>query len=99
MRAREVSTLARTVHPMRPARIDPRGAGAGDLHRDREREIEHGLCIVASCIVADGSVYMPILERLERELADVRRQTSPAARARSILERYTVDGNVVKAIR
>lgn len=41
---------------------------------------------VSFCIVEDGPVYAPILERLEHELEVLRRQNDAVARARRHLE-------------
>lgn len=43
---------------------------------------------VSFCIVEDGPVYAPILERLERELDTIRARQDAVARARMHLQRH-----------
>lgn len=62
--------------------------------------IERALTFVAYLVARDdeGEVYLPILDRLEEELADRRRMELPRNRARRLLSAYTVDGGT-RAIR
>ena len=57
---------------------------------------QHQVCARAK-IPRLFTVYAPILDRLEAELAEMQRRQRPVDRARAILEAYTVDGGV-KAI-
>ena len=51
----------------------------------RER-IEHALWFVAKIVAEpDGEVYLPIFERLERELAAIDAKSDAMARARTLL--------------
>lgn len=72
------------------------------LRREKEAitvaRVERALVFAAYVLEKYGDRYAPILERLERELEELRRQENPRDRARRILETYTRDGGV-KAIR
>lgn len=46
--------------------------------------------LVSFCIVEDGAVYAPILERLEAELQIIRNREDVVARARKYVEGRTV---------
>lgn len=61
------------------------------------KELEDALKVVAYCVLRCGTVYAPILERLEREV-EMARQQDPMMRARRILAAYTDEG-ARKAIR
>ena len=52
--------------------------------------IERELALAAAIVIEHGPVYVPYLDRLEREL-DLARKTDPTLRARRILETYTQD--------
>lgn len=57
--------------------------------------IERALVVVAYAMEKDGPIYAPLFERLERELAETRRlHSSTTARARQLLERHTINGDV-----
>jgi hypothetical protein len=60
--------------------------------------LERALVFTAHVVEKYGDRYAPILERLDRELGELRRQENPRERARRILETYTRDGGA-KAIR
>lgn len=72
----------------------PRSETSSELSIER---LERALVLAAYIVVRHGSVYAPIVERLEREL-DAARRDDPVVRARRILENYTVAGGR-KAIR
>jgi len=67
-------------------------------HPVEERHIEAGVRFMAYVVVRRGEAYAPIFERLEAELAEIRRRRSPADRARMLLSAHTLDGGL-KAIR
>lgn len=52
-------------------------------------ELEQCLAIVAYCVVRHGDGYVPLLERLEQELATERARSGHRARAASILASLT----------
>ena len=62
--------------------------------------IERALALVAYLVGRDdeGEVYVPILDRLEEELALARKVERPRDRARRLLAAYTADGGT-RAIR
>lgn len=62
--------------------------------------IERALRFVAYLVARDdeGEVYVPILDRLEEELAECRRRELPRDRARRLLAAHTVEGGL-RAIR
>jgi hypothetical protein len=70
--------------------------GASTDYVSLER-LERALAVVAYVVLRHGAVYVPILERLEREV-EVARRTDPMARAKHILHSYTEAGGR-KAIR
>lgn len=49
---------------------------------------------LAYVVVTYGEKYAPLLDRMERELADLRRRQKPVDHARRILEAYTLEGGV-----
>lgn len=50
------------------------------------KRLERALRIIAGIVAAEGGeVYVPIFERLERELADRKRAQDARARARALL--------------
>lgn len=52
---------------------------------DSRERIERALHFIAAIVVEpDGEVYLPIFERLERELAEIDAKADALARARSI---------------
>lgn len=59
---------------------------------DRIPELERMLATMAYIVLRHGSAYVPLLERLERELEAVR--NGPQARARRILEDYLAAGGL-----
>ena len=51
--------------------------------------VERALALCAYIMGRDGPVIAPIFERLERELAAMRRQDDTVARAKHLLETYS----------
>lgn len=49
-----------------------------------EQRVERALITAARIVDMHGDVYVPIFERLERELLEIRRKGSAAERARMI---------------
>lgn len=49
---------------------------------DKRSRIERGMKFVARCVADGGTVYLPIFERLERELAAFDRTESAIERAK-----------------
>jgi hypothetical protein len=49
--------------------------------------LERALALISFAIVQDGPVYAPILERIEREIAELRAGDDVVSRARRNLER------------
>lgn len=70
----------------------------GDKPVTPER-IERALRLVAYLVARDegGEVYLPILDRLEEELAECRRRERPRDRARRLLSSiaYCMEGGVI----
>ena len=60
-------------------------------------DLEHALAVAAYLVMRHGDLYIPLLERFEREVEAARRG-NPASRARRILEDYR-DAGARKAIR
>jgi hypothetical protein len=61
--------------------------------------IEHAMVVLAFIITSTGdTAYAPLLDRLERELAEYKQERDPMSRARRILQDHTVEGTG-KAIR
>lgn len=54
--------------------------------------LERALVAMAYIVVRHGEAYAPILDQIERDLEDLRRQAAPVERARRLLEVYTVSG-------
>lgn len=52
-----------------------------------EEWLHYAIDLVSFCIVEDGAVYAPILERLEAELQIMRNREDAVARARRNIER------------
>jgi hypothetical protein len=59
--------------------------------------IERGLVVLAYFIELDGDVHVPMYEKFEAELAELRKQEDTKARARKLLLSYTNVGSL-KAI-
>lgn len=55
------------------------------------QELEHSLALAAYVVVRHGEAYVPILERLERELEEARQRVSHTDRARRILAGLSVN--------
>lgn len=75
--------------------------GTGRKHE--EVTLEHLLqeqAAVAYCIMMDGPIYAPLLERYEREIAVLRAREDAVSRARRILEGHAAMSSAggVKAI-
>ena len=51
-------------------------------------EIEQAHELVARIVVRYGAVYLPLLDRMEREVAQARRQVEGTARAQAVLDEY-----------
>lgn len=72
-----------------------------DNIRDAElpliQRIERALLYLAYLIELDGDVHLPMFEKFEAELAELRRAEDARSRARRLLDTYTRDGGV-KAI-
>ncbi|TXN41556.1 hypothetical protein FV232_04725 [Methylobacterium sp. WL30] len=51
-------------------------------------EIEQAHELVARIAVQHGAVYLPLLDRMEREVVHARRQVEGPARAQSVLDGY-----------
>lgn len=60
-----------------------------------ERWLLDAIDLVSFCIVEDGPVYAPILERLEAELQKLRAREDVVARARRNLERRRAGGSTI----
>jgi hypothetical protein len=59
--------------------------------------IEHALVLLAYFIEIDGDVHVPMYERSEAELRDLKKKEDAKARARSLLLSYSEAG-ALKAI-
>lgn len=59
--------------------------------------VERALLVLAYLIERDGDVYLPIFERLERDLAVLKAQEGTRNRAQALLDAYRRTGDV-KAI-
>lgn len=64
---------------MRVERIDP-------VSLSLEQRVERALIVAAQLVELYGEVYLPIFERLERELAQLQRKSSAVDRARRIAQ-------------
>jgi hypothetical protein len=53
--------------------------------------LERGLMTIAYIITRHGAKYSPIFDRIERELIAMNSGQDPIARARRVLESYTVE--------
>ncbi len=62
-----------------------------------EECLERALVFLAYLVTRKGPGLVPIFERLEHELEDIRKRRGAVDRARLLLESYTVDGGL-KAI-
>jgi len=64
--------------------------------------LERALLAISYAIQLDGSVYAPVLERLEREIAAMRANADAVSRARQYLEQFrdqaAASSGAVKAI-
>ena len=60
-------------------------------------ELERALALAAYIVLRHGPIYLPYIDRLERELENARKN-DPTERAKRILQTYTVEGGR-KAIR
>lgn len=59
-----------------------------------EERLERALIHLAYIIDLDGPVYVPIFERLEKELAEMHRVSATLDRARRLRETYTIEGRL-----
>ena len=51
-------------------------------------EIEQAHELVARIVVQHGAVYLPLLDRMEREVVQAKRQVEGSARAQVVLDGY-----------
>lgn len=56
-----------------------------------EPELEQVMAIAAYVVLRHGDAYVPLLDRLEQELVEIRRKTSNRDRARRILESMSTE--------
>jgi hypothetical protein len=56
--------------------------------------IERALVVLAYFIELDGDVHVPMFEKFESELAELKRRESAKDRARRLLSTYSRDGGV-----
>lgn len=56
--------------------------------------IERALVLLAYFIELDGDVHLPMFEKFEAELAELRRAETARDRARRLLESYSRDGGL-----
>jgi hypothetical protein len=61
--------------------------------------LERALVLLAYFIELDGDVHLPMYERFEAELAELRTKEALKYRARKRLESYLSEGGGLKAIR
>jgi hypothetical protein len=59
------------------------------VNQDQGERLELALKTVAYVVLAHGAAYIPLLERLESEMAKTTAQRNAAVRAELILQRYT----------
>jgi hypothetical protein len=85
-----VLETAKSMAPRRAMRRAP--AAVADEPVTAER-IEHAMVVLAFIITSTGdTAYAPLLDRLERELAEYKQERDPISRARRILRDHTVEG-------
>ncbi len=72
----------------------------GSVEPVTAERVERALRLVAYLVARDdeGEAYLPILDRLEDELAECRRRERPRDRALRLLAAHTIDGGL-RAIR
>ncbi|TXN73443.1 hypothetical protein [Methylobacterium sp. WL6] len=68
------------------SRMMPDSLGYG--HPYTLPEIERAHELIARIIVRSGTVYLPLLDRMEREVTQARRQVEGPARAQAVLDGY-----------
>jgi hypothetical protein len=56
--------------------------------------LERGLAVLAHCVTLDGDVYLPLYEKLERELDALRDKQDILSRVRQRAATYKVDGGL-----
>ena len=61
------------------------------------QRVERALLVLAYCIELDGDVYIPMYEKFETELEDLRQKENTKARAQRLLQSYSEAGGA-KAI-
>ena len=61
--------------------------------------LERALVLLAYFMELDGDVHLPMYERFEAELAELRTKEALKYRARNRLESYLSEGGGLKAIR
>jgi hypothetical protein len=54
--------------------------------------LERALVTMAYLVVRYGAVYAPILDAIEKEIAEHRNREAPVERARRLLSAYTIEG-------
>lgn len=57
-------------------------------------EIEQALALTAYIVLRHGDAYAPLLDRLEREMEEVRRRASHQDRAQRILKSLSMEGRL-----
>lgn len=62
-----------------------------------ETETERALAVMAYVVLRHGDAYAPLLDRLEREVEEERRQASHSDRARRILASMSFDASSLVA--
>ena len=56
--------------------------------------IEHALVLLAYFIELDGDVHLPMFEKFESELADLKRKKATRERAKTLLENYRLSAEI-----
>jgi hypothetical protein len=74
------------------------GDTLGHKHPFKLADLERAYAMLAYVVINHGDAYLPLLDRMEREIVHARRAQSGIERARQVLETYTLDGGM-KAIR
>ncbi len=61
---------------------------------NRLGRLEAALVTAAYIVIKHGPQYSPLLERLEKEVAELKMREDPMAKAHRLLEAYTIDTNI-----
>lgn len=67
---------------------------SGEEPRPLSERIERALVLLAYFIELDGDVHIPMYEKLEAELAELRRKDATRERARRLLLSYSEAGHL-----